>query len=163
VAGVQRRRRVVRQLASLAALTVVMPVRAAAQGSIEAMILVRSSPLAGFQFHAGDDLWSQMQVGDRLTLIREPGNPHDRNAIRVDWRTIKLGYVPRRDNPQVARQMDLGAPLEARISRLREARNPWDRIEFEVVLVLPRREIVPEVSRERTAPTQAPGLSAAPP
>jgi hypothetical protein len=46
--------------------------------------------------------------------------------------------VPRRDNPQVERQMDLGAALEARISRLREARNPWDRIEFEVVLVLPR-------------------------
>ncbi|MCE2948101.1 MAG: HIRAN domain-containing protein [bacterium] len=106
--------------------------------AIEAMIVVRSSPLAGFQFHAGEELFAQMQVGDRLALVREPDNPHDRNAVRVEWRQVKLGYVPRRDNPQVARQMDLGAALEARVSRLRAARNPWDRIEFEVVLVLPR-------------------------
>jgi hypothetical protein len=105
---------------------------------IESMIVVRSSPLAGFQFHAGDALFAQMQVGDRLALVREPDNPHDPNAVRVEWRQVKLGYVPRRDNPQVARQIDLGAALEARISRLREARNPWDRIEFEVVLVLPK-------------------------
>jgi hypothetical protein len=109
---------------------------AAAGPSIESMIVVRSSPLAGFQFHAAGPLFAQMQVGDLLALVREPGNPHDPNAIRVEWREVKLGYVPRRDNPQVARQMDLGAALEARISRLREARNPWDRIEFEVVLVL---------------------------
>jgi hypothetical protein len=106
--------------------------------AIESMIVVRSSPLAGFQFHAAEALFAQMQVGDRLALVREPDNPHDPNAIRVEWRQVKLGYVPRRDNPQVARQIDLGAALEARISRLREARNPWDRIEFEVVLVLPR-------------------------
>jgi hypothetical protein len=66
-------------------------------------------------------------------------NPGERfTGHGPEWREVKLGYVPRRDNPQVARQMDLGAALEARISRLREARNPWDRIEFEVVLVLPR-------------------------
>jgi hypothetical protein len=109
-----------------------------AAAAIESMIVVRSSPLAGFQFHAGDALFAQMQVGDRLALVREPDNPHDPNAVRVEWRQVKLGYVPRRDNPQVARQIDLGAALEARISRLREARNPWDRIEFEVVLVLPK-------------------------
>jgi hypothetical protein len=109
-----------------------------AAAAIESMIVVRSSPLAGFQFHAAEALFAQMQVGDRLALVREPDNPHDPNAIRVEWREVKLGYVPRRDNPQVARQIDLGAALEARISRLREARNPWDRIEFEVVLVLPR-------------------------
>jgi len=110
----------------------------ASRESIEAMIVVRSSPLAGFQFHAGEELWRQMQTGDRLDLVREPDNPHDPNAIRVEWRSVKLGYVPRRDNRQLARQIDLGAALEARISRLRDARNPWDRVEFEVVLVLPR-------------------------
>ncbi len=135
---------IVRQLfVALALLVVALPGTAVAAvtpapTAIEAMIVVRSSPLAGFQFHAGEELFAQMQVGDRLALVREPDNPHDRNAVRVEWRQVKLGYVPRRDNPQVARQMDLGAALEARISRLRAARNPWDRIEFEVVLVLPR-------------------------
>lgn len=106
--------------------------------AVEVMIVVRSSPLAGFQFHAGDALFTQMRVGDRLALVREPENPHDSNAVRVEWRQVKLGYIPRRDNLQVARQIDLGAALEARVSRLRAARNPWDRIEFEVVLVLPK-------------------------
>src|SRR5689334_23732236 len=33
-----------------------------------------------------------------LDLVREPENPHDANAVRVEWRGRKLGYVPRRDN-----------------------------------------------------------------
>jgi hypothetical protein len=126
-------------VASLGTAAAAPPLQAAPTATaIEAMIVVRSSPLAGFQFHAAEALFAQMQVGDRLALVREADNPHDRNAVRVDWRQVKLGYVPRRDNPQVARQIDLGAALEARISKLRAARNPWDRIEFEVVLLLPK-------------------------
>lgn len=102
-----------------------------------ALLLVRSSPIAGFQFHAGEQVWRELRVGEPLALVREPANPHDANAVRVDWRGRVLGYVPRRDNRQVARQLDLGMALQARVSRLRESRNPWDRVEFEVVLPLP--------------------------
>lgn len=102
-----------------------------------AVLLVRSSPIAGFQFHAGEQVWRDLRVGEPLSLVREPANPHDANAVRVDWRGRALGYVPRRDNRQVARQLDLGMALQARVSRLRESRNPWDRVEFEVVLPLP--------------------------
>lgn len=98
------------------------------------LLLVRSSPIAGFQFHAGERVWRDLRVGEPLALVREPANPHDTNAVRVDWRGLALGYVPRRDNRQVARQLDLGMALQARVSRLRESRNPWDRVEFEVVL-----------------------------
>jgi len=54
-------------------------------------ILVQSSPLAGFQYHAGEALWQEMREGDRLTLVREGDNPHDGNAVRVEWRGHKLG------------------------------------------------------------------------
>lgn len=40
-------------------------------------ILVQSSPLAGFQYHAGAELWGELKVGDALTLTREPDNPFD--------------------------------------------------------------------------------------
>jgi len=40
-------------------------------------VLVQSSPLAGFQYYAGKVRWDEMKVGDGLTLIREPDNPHD--------------------------------------------------------------------------------------
>ncbi|HXF16990.1 MAG TPA: HIRAN domain-containing protein [Burkholderiales bacterium] len=99
-------------------------------------ILIQSSPLAGFQFHEGKRLWEQLQVGDALMLVREPDNPHDSRAVRVHWNGHMLGYVPRAENDAVARQLDRGNKLEARIVRLTKHRDPWKRIEFEVFIRL---------------------------
>ena len=101
---------------------------------IAAHILLQDSPLAGFQYHAGKTLWTQMQVGDALALIREPDNPHDPRAVRVEWRGHKIGYVPRHDNSDVARLMDGGHVLVARITRLSEVRDPWSRVRFEILI-----------------------------
>lgn len=113
------------------ALALAAPARAA-----DARIIVQQSPLAGFQYYEGKALWDMMRVGDTLRLVREPRNPHDANAVRVEWRGEMLGYVPRRENGDVARQMDHGAPVRARIVQLKTARNPWQRIEFEVYVDL---------------------------
>lgn len=99
-------------------------------------VLVQSSPLAGFQYHEGEALWSQMREGDALALVREPGNPHDANAVRVEWRGRMLGYLPRAENRSVAAEMDRGSRVEARIARLSEHRNPWRRLLIEVFVVL---------------------------
>ena len=101
---------------------------------VAAHILLQDSPLAGFQYHAGKTLWPQMQIGDVLTLVREPDNVHDARAVRVEWRGHKIGYVPRRENADVARLMDGGQPLEARIARLAEVRDPWSRVRFEILI-----------------------------
>lgn len=100
---------------------------------INANLLLQDSPLAGFQFHAGKKIWPQMRVGDRLMLIREPNNEHDRLAIRVEWQQQKIGYVPRRENSDIARLMDHGVPVFARISRLAQSRDPWARVRFEIL------------------------------
>ena len=99
-------------------------------------VLVQSSPLAGSQYYAVSEVWPQIKPGDRLTLTREPDNRHDRNAIRVDWNGRQLGYVPRAENRAVAAALDRGEKLEARVSRLRDAHDPWLRVEFEVYLIL---------------------------
>jgi len=99
-------------------------------------MLVQSSPLAGFQYYQGKQLWDEIKVGDLLALVREPANPHDGNAVRVEWRGQLLGYVPRRENQAVAQHMDRGGQVEARVSRLTQHRNPWQRIEFEVFVKL---------------------------
>src|SRR5690606_35557479 len=49
---------------------------AVAQAQTPARILVQSSPLAGFQFHEGRALWDELEIGDELTLVREPDNPY---------------------------------------------------------------------------------------
>ena len=105
---------------------------------VKANLLLQDSPLAGFQFHAGKKLWPQMSVGDNLTLIREPENVHDSRAIRVEWQGQHIGYVPRRENTDIARLMDHGVPVIARISRLAQSRDPWARVRFEILA--PQRE-----------------------
>ena len=64
---------------------------AAAAPTVE--LLVQTSPLAGFQYHAGRALWPLMRVGDPLVLVREPWNPHDAEAIRVEWRGAMIGFA----------------------------------------------------------------------
>lgn len=102
----------------------------------EVRILVQSSPLAGFQYHAGEALWQEMRVGDRLALVREADNPHDVNAVRIEWRGQKLGYLPRAENRAVAAALDAGEAVDARIAKMRQHRNPWQRVLIEVFVVL---------------------------
>ncbi len=102
----------------------------------EVRILVQSSPLAGFKYHAGEDLWPELREGDRLDLVREPQNDYDANAVRVEWRGRKLGYLPRKENRAVAAAMDNGDKVDARIAKLRQHRNPWQRMLIEVFVVL---------------------------
>lgn len=99
-------------------------------------ILVQSSPLAGFQYHAGEALWQEMHEGDRLTLVREADNPHDSNAVSIEWRGQKLGYLPRAENRAVAAALDAGEAVDARIAKLRQHKNPWQRVLIEVFVVL---------------------------
>ena len=117
-------------------LTISLAIWLSAAQAESVQILVQSSPLAGSQYYAVSEQWREMQVGDPLDLIREPENRHDHNAIRVEWRGHKLGYVPRAENRAVAKAMDQGDKLVARIARLSEHPNPWRRVEFEIYVDL---------------------------
>jgi len=48
-----------------------------------------------------------------FALVREPDNPHDPNAIRVELAGLYLGYVPRHIAKDLAPQMDGGRRLMA--------------------------------------------------
>jgi len=114
-------------------LTAVLALPLFAHGQqVQARIVMQSSPLAGFRHYEAPNLWGEIQPGDPLALVRESDNPHDRNAVRVEWRTFKLGYVPRAENSGVARQLDHGTPLVARVSKVELTRAPNKRIEFEI-------------------------------
>lgn len=95
-------------------------------------ILVQDSPLAGWRHGAAAEVWAALGLGDELSLVREPWNAFDANAVRVDWRGRKLGYVPRRENAALAWALDRGENLRARISRLEWHPNPARRIAVEV-------------------------------
>jgi hypothetical protein len=113
------------------ALALALAVPAAVHGQA-VRLLVQSSPLAGFRYHEAAAAWAGLRVGDRLDLVREPANPHDPNAVRVEWRGRMLGYVPRGQNAALAWALDRGETVAARISALRAHPNPRLRVELEV-------------------------------
>lgn len=80
---------------------------------------VASCGVAGLQYYSyrrDDGLGGRVspQVGDRLVLVREPDNRHDRNAIEVWWRNEhRLGHLPRDVAAYVAGLLDAGQALRA--------------------------------------------------
>jgi hypothetical protein len=97
-------------------------------------LLVQDSPLAGYNYHEAARAFAAMRVGDELVLVREPDNPHDSNAVRVEWQSRKLGYVPRARNAALAWALDQGEAISARISSLQRHRSPGKRVSFEVYM-----------------------------
>jgi len=112
----------------------VLPAGAEERGGAE--IVVQVSLTAGLRYHDAKAVWDRMKEGESLTLVREPENAHDMNAVRVDWNGHPLGYIPRSENAAVARQMDRGTKLQARITKLTRYRNNHRKLEFEVFLPL---------------------------
>ena len=97
-----------------------------------APILLQHGPLAGYQYHAGPTLWPRLAVGEPISLVREPQKRWDPRAVRLDWHGQKLGCMSRRDNAAVAQLLDPGQCLSARTRWLRDATNPWGRIELDI-------------------------------
>ena len=65
---------------------------------------VRVVKLAGASYRAEALQDDAFAPGRRLSLVREPGNEHDPNAVAVwnEERTLQAGYVPR----EVASELD---------------------------------------------------------
>lgn len=99
-------------------------------------ILVQSSPLAGSQYYRLNELQRNIQVGDPLELVREPENPHDRNAIAIRWRGQALGYLPRKENRAVAKAIDDGEIVRATVEAIAADPNPWKRLRISVFIEL---------------------------
>lgn len=97
-------------------------------------VLIQRSPVAGFQYHQGEAVWDRLRPEDRLVLVREPQNPHDDLAVAIYWQGAMLGYVPRAENEIVAGLLDQQVPLFARITEMQVSRDPWSRLEVEVLM-----------------------------
>lgn len=79
-------------------------------------ILLVECPIAGTSHRCLRDHEPRVNVGDRMVLRREPGNPHDPLAIMVlSEAGAHWGYVPRASNEVLARLLDAGKSLFARL------------------------------------------------
>lgn len=103
-----------------------------ADEGLSARIALQTVLTAGLRHHDAPEVWQDLAVGDAIALVREAGNPHDGNAVRVQWNDRLLGYLPRAQNRFVARQLDRGARLQARIAGIGKHRNNRRRLEIEI-------------------------------
>ena len=80
------------------------------------------------------DIEPTLNVGATLALRREPDNAHDALAIRVYGTAGNpLGYIPRITNAPLARLMDAGKQLFARLEA-KAWHGDWLKIEIAVYL-----------------------------
>ncbi|MGD9643986.1 MAG: HIRAN domain-containing protein [Elusimicrobiales bacterium] len=86
--------------------------------------------VAGYQYHQGPQVEDAFTAGDALDLVLERDNPHDPLAVRIDWQGVKLGYVPRPENADIAARLMVGEKLAARILEVDFETEPWRRVEF---------------------------------
>ena len=98
-------------------------------------ILLFDSYVAGTTHIKDETVFDEIKVGDKLILQREPENRFDENAILVlDDKKRKLGYIPEKDNIVLARLMDAGKYLIAKIDRMEEE-GSFRRINISIYLV----------------------------
>lgn len=78
------------------------------------------SVIVGTKFR-GDQAMSaiaKMRPGDVVELRRERENAYDSDAVACRYLGIHVGYLPRRVNVPIARAMDDGAQLTARVEQI---------------------------------------------
>ena len=97
-------------------------------------ILLLHCHVAGTGYRDLDNIEPELAPGEELVLRREPDNAHDALAIRVQRSDgTLLGYVPRQNNEVLARLMDAGKLLVARLTA-KDWEDDWLRLDVEVLL-----------------------------
>ena len=88
--------------------------------------------IAGFQYYQGEQHENLLRENELLELRRQTENPHDYFAVEVYHNNIKLGYLPRSGNKIIARMMDQGVRVNARVRSINPEEHPGRRVKVRV-------------------------------
>ena len=65
--------------------------------------------VAGVRYHDFWKVWGDLKPGDFLSMVREPTNEYDKNAVRLEFhhndKNFMIGYVPAKLSPEVSELM----------------------------------------------------------
>lgn len=97
--------------------------------------------VAGFTYYEGCEVLGEMKVGEKVQLVREDENYHDHYAIAVMYNDKHIGYIPRSENRQLAKFIDLGwgEIFEARIQTIDLIAHPEDQLG--IIIYVKRKEM----------------------
>ena len=89
----------------------------------------------GFRYYEGPDLIGKMRNGEALSLVREPENKFDKNAIAIHYKNQKIGFVPREKNEVLSKLLDAGSQnVSAEIVALRDDDVSWDAVTAKIYM-----------------------------
>ena len=89
--------------------------------------------VAGVQHHKLKTCINEINVGDKLSLIIEPTNKYDPNAVRIEYESLErnesimIGYVPAKLSPSVS-ALFITSILECEVLELNKDNKPWQQI-----------------------------------
>jgi hypothetical protein len=107
--------------------------------------------LAGRKYHDVDEVWEELKVGTKLTLIRDLNNRFDTNAVAVVYKkwskdneseTYILGYIPKDENEVIAQLLEMGWDniFECRINKIAPEAHPENQIRLTIRILRNQQE-----------------------
>lgn len=82
--------------------------------------------VAGFFYYDGENVLHKLKKGDELKIIPEPTNPYDRRALEIfTSNNVKLGYVPRYENPIPSRLMRQNLKIVGIVNKINPNAETW--------------------------------------
>jgi HIRAN domain len=100
---------------------------------------LRVAGVAGAGRHHAEALGT-VSPGSPVALRRDPGNPHDANAIAVMAGDEQIGWVPRELAAEIAGELDAGRPWSGVVLRVHRG-SPRDPVHGATMLLAPDHAI----------------------
>jgi len=81
-------------------------------------------------------IYHKLDEKSRLELRRENNHIFDRNAVEVYFKGFKIGYISSKVNPIIAKQMDKGNTVIARVKSIKKQKyTPLSGLDIEVMVM----------------------------
>ena len=92
--------------------------------------------IAGFGYWDGCEAFESLKVGTVLELVREDDNPFDPYAVAIYYGEYKLGFIPRGNNHDISKYLDMGLGdiYEVRITRITTDVHPEQQVKVIVYM-----------------------------
>ena len=96
--------------------------------------------IAGFSYWDGCMAVERMKIGTELKLVRDEDNKFDPYAVAVYLDDLKLGYIPRGENHDLSKFLEMGYEdiFEVRVNKLDHAEHPEEQVG--IIVYLKRKE-----------------------
>lgn len=97
--------------------------------------------IAGFSYWDGCIVFNDLKIGSELTLKREEDNKFDPYAVAIYYGNHKLGFIPRNENREISKFLELGYTnlFEVRINRVTPDAETENQVG--VIVYLKQREV----------------------